>query len=94
LFPNIGPVPVCIRVGRPVPHPKGAWACPVQAEELRLWQGPSEICGEDSWQAPTLGLRFLQLMLAQEVERGAVLHWEDGEHAISIEELFVLHKFA
>jgi hypothetical protein len=29
--------------------------------------------------------------LTAEVERGAVFHGEGGEHAVSVEELFVLH---
>jgi hypothetical protein len=37
-----------------------------------------------------LGLMFLRRMLAAEIERGAVCHWEDGEHSISVEQLFVL----
>jgi hypothetical protein len=90
LFPDGGPVPVCLRVGRPAPHPKGDSVCPVQAEGLRLWEGPGEVFGVDSWQALTLGLRFLQSMLAAETERGAVFHWEGGERAVSVEELFAL----
>jgi hypothetical protein len=37
-----------------------------------------------------LSLRFLRSMLAAEAERGAMFHWEGGEHAVSVEELFVL----
>ena len=78
------------RVGRPYPHPKGDHACQVQAEGLRLWQRPTEIYGVGTWHALMLGLRFLRTMLAAEAERGAVFHWEGGEHAVSVEELFVL----
>jgi hypothetical protein len=90
-FSDSGAVPVWLRVGRPRPHPKGDWVCPVQGEGLRLWEGPSELFGVGSWHALMVGLRFLHEMLAAEVRQGAVFHWEDGEHAISVEELFVLH---
>jgi hypothetical protein len=90
LFPDTGPVPISLRVGRPVPHPQGDWVCPVQAEGLRLWQGPSEIFGAGSWHALMLGLRFLRSMLVAEADRGAVFHWEGAEEAISVETLFVL----
>jgi hypothetical protein len=92
LFPDGASVPVCLRVGRPRPHPLGDWVCPVQAEGLRIWEGPSEFFGVGSWQALMIGLRFLREMLAAEMDKGAVFHWEDGEHAISLEELFSLHK--
>jgi hypothetical protein len=89
-FPDGGSGPVVLRVGRPYAHPKGDHACPVQAEGLRLWQGRNEIYGVGTWHALMLGLRFLRSMLAAEAGRGAVFHWEDGEHAVSVEELFVL----
>ena len=89
-FPDSVLSAVVLRVGRPYAHPKGDHACPVQAEGLRLWQGPSDIFGVGTWHAMMLGLRFLRSMLAAEVERGAVFHWEGGEHAVSVEELFVL----
>jgi hypothetical protein len=38
------------------------------------------------------GLGFLRQILAAEIEQGAVLHREDGELAISVDELFCLHK--
>ena len=89
-YPDRGPAPVVLRVGRPYAHPKGSHACPVQAEGLRLWQGPRDIYGVDAWQALMLGLRFLQSMLTAEAERGVVFHWEDGEHAVTVEEIFAL----
>ena len=90
-FPDGALAPVVLRVGRPYAHPKGDHACAVQAEGLRLWQGPSDIFGVGTWHALMLGLRFLQSMLAAEAERGAVFHWEGSEHAVSVEELFVLN---
>lgn len=90
-FPDGGPAPVVLRVGRPFAHPEGDHACPVQAEGLRLWQGPTDIRGVGTWHALMLGLRFLRDMLAAEAGRGAVFHWEGGEHPISVEDLFVLH---
>jgi hypothetical protein len=89
-FPNSEAVPVCLRVGRPRPEPMGDWVCPVQGEGLRLWEGPSELLGVSSWHALMIGLRFLREMLAAEVRKGAVFHWEGSEHAISVEELFAL----
>ena len=89
-FPDGGPVPVVMRVGRPFAQPNGDYACPVQAEGLRLWEGPNDIFGVSSWHALMLGLMFLRRMLAAELERGAVLHWEGGDHSISVEQLFVL----
>jgi hypothetical protein len=41
-----------------------------------------------------MGLRVLQEILASEVQNGVVLHWEDGEHPTSVEEVFVVHKLA
>ena len=69
-FPDGGPIPVVLRVGRPYPHPKGDYACPVQAEGLRLCEGPNDIFGVGSWHALMLGLRFLRSMLASEAKRG------------------------
>ena len=92
VFPDSGPASVHLRIGRPAPHPKGGWVCPVQAEGLQLWQGSSSIAGEDSWQALLLALRFVQAMLSAEAERGVVFHWEDGEYPLSVEELFSLHE--
>ena len=89
-YPNDCAVQVTIRIGRPMPHPKGDWGCPVQGEGLRVWEGPTEIVGIDAWQALTLGLLFLRKMLRAEVEEEAVFHWEDGEDAIQIDELFAV----
>ncbi|HKB02457.1 MAG TPA: hypothetical protein VKD90_09565 [Gemmataceae bacterium] len=91
MFPNTGPTPVVLRVGRPYAHPDGDHACPVQADGLRLWRGPTDICGVGTWHALMLGLRFLRQMLAAEADRGAVFHWEGGEHPVRVEELFALH---
>ena len=85
-------VPVRLRIGRPSPHPKGDFVCSVQADGLRLWQGPTEFAGVSSFQALVLGLRFLYHVLSFEVENGAVVHWEDGEHTLDVHELFALHK--
>jgi hypothetical protein len=90
-FPDGTLETVVLRVGRPYAHPKGDHACPVQAEGLRRWQGPSDIFGVGTWHALMLGLRFLRSMLAAEAERGAVFHWEGGGQAVGVEELFVLH---
>ncbi len=68
--------------------------CPVQGEGLRLWEGPSELFGVGSWHALMIGLRFLREILTGEVRQGTVFHWEDGEHPIRVEELFVLHEIA
>src|SRR5690349_23988522 len=91
LFPDGEAAKVVLRIGRPVPHPESDWVCPVQAEGLRLWQGPTEIMGVGFWHALMCGQMFLREMLAAEAKQGAVFHWEGGEHPISIEELFVLH---
>jgi hypothetical protein len=91
LYPDGELVPVCLRIGRPKPHQKGNYVCAVQAEGLRLWQGPKEFFGVDSFQALTIGVRLLYEILSAEVERGAVLHWEGGKEAISLSDLFSLH---
>src|SRR5438876_681954 len=44
-YPDGVVVSVCLRVGRPKPHSNGDYVCPVQAEGLRLWQGPKEFWG-------------------------------------------------
>lgn len=90
-FPDGGTSAVVLRVGRPYPHPKGDHACPVHVEGLRRDGGSTEIFGVGSWHALMLGLRYLRMILTAEAERGTVFHWEDGEHAVSVEELFVLH---
>ena len=92
-LPDSDPVTVSLRIGRPTPHPRGDFVCSVQAEGLGLRQEPIEIFGVSSWQALMLGLWFMRSTLAAEVARGAKFYWEDGEHAISVEELFALHKF-
>ena len=94
LYPDGAAIPVCLRVGPLIPHPKGDWVCWVQAEGLRLWQGPTSLFGDGSWHALMVGLRFLQEMLAGEVRQGAVLHWENGEYPTSLEEVFVRHENA
>jgi len=83
---------VVLRLGRPQPHPDLDWFCPVQGEGLRLWQGPTDMRGLDGWHSLMLAQRFLRQMLAAEVERGATFHWPGGEHAVTVDELFVLHE--
>ncbi|WP_088253112.1 hypothetical protein [Fimbriiglobus ruber] len=92
LYPDGEMVPVRIRLGCPFVHPKGGWTCAVQAEGLRIWQGPSELFGEGSFHALVIGVRFLHRMLVAEIERGAVPHWEGGVEALEIDELFVLWR--
>jgi hypothetical protein len=87
-FLDGSPVPVVLRIGRPYAHSECDFACPVQAEGLRIWQGPKEFFGVSNWQSLMLALRFLRSMLATEVERGAVFHSEGGEDPIRVEELF------
>lgn len=94
LYPDGQSVSVQVRIGRPYPHPKGDWACVVQAEGLRIWEGPSELFGVGSLHALMIGAGFLRSMLLAEVERGAVPHGEGGEVALGIDELFVLPKTA
>jgi len=83
---------VCIRVGLPRPHPEGDYVCPVQAEGLRLWQGPKDFCGISSFHALTVGIRFLYEMLSIEVEQGAVLYWEGTKEPVDLVDLFSLKK--
>ena len=92
LYPDGEMVPVHVRIGRPHPHPagKGDWGCVVQAEGLRIWQGPSELFGEGSLHALMIAASFLHRILSAEVERGAVPHWQGGAEALDIDGLFVL----
>src|SRR5262249_51342969 len=88
VYPGVASVPVCLRIGRPQPRPDGEWACPVQGEGLRLWEGPIDLLGVDGWQALMIGLRFLREMLTREAEQGTVFHWENGEGPVSLDEVF------
>ena len=92
LYPEGEMVQVHVRIGRPQPHPagKGDWGCVVQAEGLRIWEGPSELFGEGSLHALMIAASFLHSMLSAEVERGAVPHWQGGAEALDIDGLFVL----
>jgi hypothetical protein len=92
LYPDGESVPVCLRVGRPLPGSQGDFLCPVEADGLRIWQGPREFSGVGSFHALMIGLRFLHNMLSFEVQRGAILHWEDGQQHLTINDFFVLHK--
>lgn len=92
LYPDGAAVPVNMRVGRPVARTEGDWVCPVEAEGLRMWQGPDEIYGIGAWHALMMGQRFLREILTSEVRQGAVLHGEDGQESVSVEELFVQHE--
>jgi hypothetical protein len=92
LYPDGELVPVYLRIGRPGPHPKGDFVCPVQAEGLRLWKGPAELAGVDTLHALMIALRFLHDMLSSEVERGAVLHWEGGNQSLQLSDLFGMHE--
>lgn len=76
-----------LRIGRPYPVPDKDWCCPVAMDGWHGKLGP--IYGVDSWQAFLLAQRVLEQLLADEVERGAVLHWppEEGQ-VIGIAELF------
>ena len=87
-FPDGELAPVVLRVGMPFAHVKGDYACRVEAEGLRLWEGPTEIFGASSFQALALGLRHLRSMLAAEVKHGAVFHMKGGDHPVSVETLF------
>ena len=87
-YPDGIVVSVCLRVGRPKPHSNGDYVCPVQAEGLRLWQGPKEFWGVGSFHALIIGIRFLHNMLSVEVENGAKLHWEGGMQPLKLSDLF------
>ena len=91
LFPNGKTANVYLCVGRPAAHPNGDWVCPVHAEGLRLWQGPTNLFGVGSWHALMIGLRFLHKILSAEVQQGAVFHYEGGKQPIEVDELFMLH---
>jgi hypothetical protein len=92
LYPDGEMISVHIRVGRPQPHPEGNgdWGCEVQAEGLRIWEGPNKLYGVGSLHALMIAVGFLHRMLSAEVERGAVLHWQGGEEALCADDLFVL----
>ena len=91
MYPDGVPVLIVLRVGRPFAHPKGDYACSVEAKGLRIWQGPSDISGASTLHALMLGLRFLRAMLIEEADRGVVFRWEDSEQTVTVNELFVLH---
>ena len=82
--------PVWLRIARPVDRGNGDWTCEVEGTGLRLWEGPTSFWGVGSWHALMLAQGFLRRMLSYETERGATFHWEDSEHVMSVEELFVL----
>ena len=94
LYPDGEIRPVHLRIGRPRPHPEGRgdWGCVVQAEGLRLWEGPAELFGEGSLHALMIGAGFLHRMLCSEVERGAVPRWPGGTAVLCVDDLFVLTK--
>jgi len=92
LFQDGEKASVRLCVGRPVTRSNGSWICPVDAEGLRLWEGPTEFLGAGSWHALMLGLRFLREILSAEIKQGAVFHFEGGKKHVSVEELFVLHE--
>jgi Domain of unknown function (DUF6968) len=94
VFANGQLAPVRLRIGRPMPHPKGDWACPVDVDGLQIVEGSTEIFGVGLGHALMLGLRFLREILSSEVQRGTVFHDEEGKHAINIERLFVLYEIA
>ena len=81
---------VALRIGRPVPHPKGDWVGTVQIDGFQAWAGSCEIYGVDSWQTLILSLRFVRSILLQEVEFGTAFHWEDGMDVINVEGLFIV----
>jgi hypothetical protein len=89
-FPDARTAKVVLRVGRPYAHPQGDFACTVQLLGLQNRDFQCDIIGVDSWQALLLGVRFLQMMLAAQVEGGAVLRWHDGQEPVSLQELFSL----
>lgn len=85
-------VPVHVRIGRPRPDlaNEGVWGCVVQVEGLRLWEGQTELFGEGSLHALMIAAGFLHGLLSAEVERGAVLHWQNGWGTLDLDRLFVL----
>ncbi|WP_020470725.1 hypothetical protein [Zavarzinella formosa] len=91
-YPDGELAPVVLRIGVPKPHPAGDHICSVQAEGLRIWQGPKALYGVGTFHALMIGIRFLQKVLAIEVERGAVLYDEESDERVDIADLFVLDK--
>ena len=89
-YPDGIVVPVCLRVGVPKPTRSDEAGCPVQAEGLRIWEGPKMMFGADTFQALLIAIRFVQKLLAMEVTRGAQLLHADEETPMTVEELFVL----
>ena len=90
LYPDGTPVPVILRLGVPRAIRPDEAACAVQAEGLRIWQGPKLLYGADTFQALLIAIRFLQKLLALEVERGAILREPEGTEPLGVPELFVL----
>lgn len=83
-------VPVCLRLGIPKATGTNEAGCPVQAEGLRIWQGPKMMFGADTFQALMIATRFLHKVLAMEISRGAELLHAEDDGELSIEDLFML----
>ncbi|THD60988.1 hypothetical protein [Phenylobacterium sp.] len=59
-----------LQIGAPYHCNTGEWACPV---DLSLYEGLSDIRGEDSYQALCLAIRFAQNLLQGFVDDGGKL---------------------
>jgi hypothetical protein len=92
LYPDGELRQVHLRIGRPHPNSKGKveWGCQIQAEGLRIWEGPTELFGVSSLHALMIGVGFLRRMLTIEVDRGAVLHWQGETEPLHVDYLFAM----
>ena len=67
---------VTLTVLMPSRRERGGWLAPVQM--MGLENRVHNIAGMDSWQALTLAMRFAGVRLAELVEKGWCLYWDDG----------------
>ena len=64
--------PILVSIGVPRPAGDSNWYCPVRLKGL-IDSKERRIIGVDSWQALTLTLRFVKIMLRAEVQDGGEL---------------------
>lgn len=88
IFPDGRCETIHLQIGRPQPAPDQDWTCTAAAEELLP---EIRVYGVDSWQALTLAIGLMENVLAEEVRKGAVLHWPDDGTAVQMTDLFA-HK--
>jgi hypothetical protein len=79
---------VSVRIGAPTARSGGEWACEVHLAGLPTKPDNLRCPGEGSWHALMMGIKFVQIMLSEQVDRGVVFYWPDSDEVADLDLMF------